>query len=131
MAPVPGDVHILIAGFSCVDASALNNKPKELNETGESGDTLRALLYYAKKYRPKIIILENVGKMDWRTTKAYFENDWADPTVDLDQLKDIWGDDDPRMPIPLGAVEWTPKITIYRKRVYEDTWSASTGVKSV
>ncbi|KAL8726041.1 MAG: hypothetical protein Q9181_006194, partial [Wetmoreana brouardii] len=93
IAPVPQGVHILIVGFSCVDSSNLNNDRKGLNEIGESGDTLRAVLHYAKRNRPKIILLENVKGNDWLMTKAYLENDWTHPAVDIDQLLDIWGDD--------------------------------------
>ncbi|KAL9602375.1 MAG: hypothetical protein Q9179_002557 [Wetmoreana sp. 5 TL-2023] len=93
IAPVPSGVHILIVGFSCVDSSNLNNDRKGLNEIGESGDTLRAVLHYAKRNRPKIILLENVKGNDWSMTKAYLENDWTHPAVAIDQLLDIWGDD--------------------------------------
>ena len=40
---IPPDVDILIAGFSCVDFSNLNKWNKTLHETGESGDTFRAI----------------------------------------------------------------------------------------
>jgi len=51
----------LIAGSSCVDFSLLNNKKKGIDDGGESGDTIGGILSYAKKFRPTIIILENVG----------------------------------------------------------------------
>lgn len=56
---------MLIAGFSCVDFSALNNRKKKLEDGGESGDTLTAILKYAERYRPKIMILENVKGAPW------------------------------------------------------------------
>lgn len=92
---MPGGVDLLIVGFSCVDGSNLNPKKKGLTEVGESGDTLRAVLRYAKKYRPKMILLENVASQSWGTTQAYMTNDWTDPAVDLDHLQEIWGNDDP------------------------------------
>ena len=72
---IPSGVDILIAGFSCVDFSRLNNRTKELSDIGESGDTFRAILRYAKKYRPTIIILENVKTAPWNQIRAIWEND--------------------------------------------------------
>ncbi|KAI9744010.1 MAG: hypothetical protein M1818_002744 [Claussenomyces sp. TS43310] len=66
---IPENVDMLIAGFSCVDFSALNNKKKNLSDGGESGDTLTAILKYANRYRPKIMILENVKGADWNHIK--------------------------------------------------------------
>ncbi|KAL8691849.1 MAG: hypothetical protein Q9218_003010 [Villophora microphyllina] len=88
---VPGDADMVIAGFSCVDASNLNKNKKPLAAIGESGDTLRAVLLYAKRFRPRLILLENVATASWDTTKAYMENDRSEPTVDIDQLIAIWG----------------------------------------
>lgn len=56
---------MLIAGFSCVDFSALNNERKNLEQRGESGDTFFSMREYAKEYRPKVIILENVMTAPW------------------------------------------------------------------
>ena len=72
---VPVDVDILVAGFSCVDFSKLNSWTKSLSDVGESGDTFRAILNYAKKHRPAIIILENVCGAPWDFIKAIWEND--------------------------------------------------------
>ena len=60
--PIPGNIHILIAGTSCVDFSRLNNKRKALDqeEGGESSKTWFAVLAYVKEFRPAIVILENV-----------------------------------------------------------------------
>jgi site-specific DNA-cytosine methylase len=60
--PIPGNVDIVIAGTSCVDFSNLNNKRKELDpEIGsESSKTWYAVLAYVTKFRPAIVILENV-----------------------------------------------------------------------
>ncbi|OJD37011.1 c-5 cytosine-specific dna [Diplodia corticola] len=62
---IPGNVDLLVAGFSCVDFSSLNNKGKTLSEKGESRDTLEAILSYAEKWKPKIIVLENVFGAPW------------------------------------------------------------------
>src|SRR5271168_4236197 len=62
---VPGDLDLLIAGFCCVDFSTLNNQRKSLDDYGESGDTLKAVLAYAEEFRPKMIILENVKGAPW------------------------------------------------------------------
>lgn len=62
---VPKDVDIMIAGFACVDFSNLNNKRKQLEECGESGDTLRAILEYSRICRPRMVILENVMGCPW------------------------------------------------------------------
>ncbi len=61
-----------MAGFSCVDFSSLNNRKKDLAAGGESGDTLRAILNYAEKYCPRIIILENVTSAPWKIVCGAF-----------------------------------------------------------
>ena len=71
MVPEPGSVDILVAGSACVDFSALNTSKRELildederpesaQQGGESSTTFRAVLRYAKDFRPRVIILENV-----------------------------------------------------------------------
>lgn len=72
---VPSDVDILVAGFSCVDFSKLNKHTKTLADIGESGDTFRAIFQYAKRYRPAIIILENVDGAPWNLIEAIWKND--------------------------------------------------------
>ena len=72
---VPTNVDVLIAGFSCVDFSKLNKKAKKLTDIGESGDTFRAILDYAKYYRPAVIILENVESAPWDLIKAIWRKD--------------------------------------------------------
>jgi site-specific DNA-cytosine methylase len=62
---VPGGVDLLVAGFSCVDFSSLNGNKKVLEERGESGDTFFSMREYAKVYRPRVIILENVLNAPW------------------------------------------------------------------
>lgn len=62
---VPSKIDFLIAGFCCVDFSSLNKKKKTLDEGGESGDTLQAIIDYTFVHRPKLILLENVGIAPW------------------------------------------------------------------
>ncbi|KAF1916136.1 hypothetical protein BDU57DRAFT_547894 [Ampelomyces quisqualis] len=57
---IPSGLDILIAGFVCKDLSRLNSKQKSLKEDGESGDTWRAIYSYAQRFRPSIVLLENV-----------------------------------------------------------------------
>ncbi|CAA9957087.1 DNA repair protein rad8 [Pyrenophora teres f. maculata] len=57
---IPTDIDILIAGFVCRDLSRLNNKGKSLEDRGETGDTWLAVHTYAKRFRPSIVLLENV-----------------------------------------------------------------------
>ncbi|KAJ5485617.1 hypothetical protein N7539_005605 [Penicillium diatomitis] len=66
LVPVPGDIDILIAGTACVDFSALNHRRKLLSQEGESSSTFNALLRYAQKYRPAIVIMENVKSAPWK-----------------------------------------------------------------
>ena len=68
-------MDILVAGFSCVDFSKLNKHGKKLADFGESGDTFRAIFEYAKRYRPGIIILENVDGAPWELIEAIWKND--------------------------------------------------------
>ncbi|KAF2267412.1 hypothetical protein CC78DRAFT_512061 [Lojkania enalia] len=58
--PIPEKLDILIAGFVCKDLSRLNNRPKGLEDEGESGDTWLAVHSYVKKFRPSIVLIENV-----------------------------------------------------------------------
>ena len=68
-------MDILVAGFSCVDFSKLNKHTKTLADVGESGDTFRAIFQYAKRYRPAIIILENVDGAPWKLIEAIWKDD--------------------------------------------------------
>ncbi|KAH0268799.1 hypothetical protein KCU91_g9143, partial [Aureobasidium melanogenum] len=70
---IPGDVDMVIAGTACVDFSNLNNNKKTLEERGESGDTFAAVLAYAKKYRPTMLVLENVFGAPWDNMLAEYE----------------------------------------------------------
>jgi site-specific DNA-cytosine methylase len=70
---IPGNVDMVIAGTACVDFSKLNNQQKTLQERGESGDTFAAVLAYAKKYRPTMLVLENVFGAPWDEMLAEYE----------------------------------------------------------
>jgi len=63
---IPGGLDVLVAGFSCKDLSMMNSYRKTLSEMGSSGSTLRGCLDYAERYRPRLILLENV----WAIAKA-------------------------------------------------------------
>jgi site-specific DNA-cytosine methylase len=62
---IPSDIDILIAGFACDDFSSLNNVRKTLKDKGESGDTFFAVVEYMKKYKPRLVVLENVIGAPW------------------------------------------------------------------
>jgi site-specific DNA-cytosine methylase len=57
---IPAGLDILIAGFVCKDLSQMNNSKKSLDSGGEPGDTFRAIYTYADRFRPMIVLLENV-----------------------------------------------------------------------
>ncbi|KAL5333911.1 hypothetical protein BJX70DRAFT_405782 [Aspergillus crustosus] len=65
LAKIPKRPDILIAGFSCVDFSVLNNHRKTLDQQGESGGTFWGIVRYAATYRPRLVILENVKTAPW------------------------------------------------------------------
>ncbi|CAL3967483.1 unnamed protein product [Diplocarpon coronariae] len=68
-AKVPGDLDVLIAGFACDDFSLLNSHRKGLDDRGESGDTFYAIRHYVSRFKPKMIILENVISAPWLKAK--------------------------------------------------------------
>jgi site-specific DNA-cytosine methylase len=70
---IPGNVDMVIAGTACVDFSKLNNHQKTLQELGESGDTFAAVLTYVQKYRPTMLVLENVLGAPWDEMLAEYE----------------------------------------------------------
>lgn len=95
---VPGGVSLLVAGFSCVDFSTLNPRPRAFKECGESGDTLRAILHYARRYRPKAMVLENVSTANWKEIEACVNNEPNPKGLTLSDaakthLQQIWGDE--------------------------------------
>ena len=63
---VPGDLDILIAGSSCKDYSLLNNHQKEYGEEGQSLSTFQGVVGYCKRYKPRIVLLENVSGAPWK-----------------------------------------------------------------
>jgi site-specific DNA-cytosine methylase len=72
--PIPGDIDLLIAGTACVDFSALNNKKKAIDQGGESSDTFQAVLDYAVRFKPAILVLENVYNAPWNRMLAMYES---------------------------------------------------------
>ena len=78
LAPVPGDVDLLVAGTSCVDYSNLNNEKQDIDANGESGRTFRGMMSWVKKHRPPLVILENVCGAPWDRVVEYFgRNDYS------------------------------------------------------
>ncbi|KAF7370517.1 Helicase C-terminal domain-containing protein [Mycena sanguinolenta] len=73
LAPIPGDVDLLVAGTSCVDYSNLNNVKQGLDAKGESGQTFRGMLSWVKQHRPPLVILENVCSAPWNRVQEEFE----------------------------------------------------------
>lgn len=73
LAPVPGDVDLLVAGTSCVDYSNLNNEKKGIDGGGESGRTFHGMMSWVTNHRPPLVILENVCSAPWDKVKEYFE----------------------------------------------------------
>ncbi|CDO78139.1 hypothetical protein BN946_scf184710.g4 [Trametes cinnabarina] len=72
LAPVPGDVDLLVAGTSCVDYSNLNNEKQDIDANGESGRTFRGMMSWVRKHRPPLVILENVCGAPWDRVAEYF-----------------------------------------------------------
>ncbi|KAA8650448.1 putative SNF2 family helicase [Aspergillus tanneri] len=82
---IPKNVDLLVAGFSCVDFSGLNNRRKTLDEKGESGGTFWGIIRYAKTYRPRIVILENVKTAPWEKIGQHWnEIDYFAVHIDVD-----------------------------------------------
>ncbi|KAL0575290.1 hypothetical protein V5O48_006691 [Marasmius crinis-equi] len=73
LAPVPGDVDLLVAGTSCVDYSNLNNEKQDIDANGESGRTFRGMMSWVDIHRPPLVILENVCSAPWDRVKEKFE----------------------------------------------------------
>ncbi|KAL8870681.1 MAG: hypothetical protein Q9174_003330 [Haloplaca sp. 1 TL-2023] len=93
LVPVPGGIDLVMAGFSCVDASKLNKNRRDVTDSGETGDTLRAIIRYARKYRPKILLLENIEQNQWSKIQAMIENDRSCKGVTRKMLEELWGED--------------------------------------
>ncbi|CAL1714237.1 unnamed protein product [Somion occarium] len=73
LAPVPGDVDMLIAGTSCVDFSNLNNEKQGINDGGESSRTFQGMMSWVKRHRPPLVIMENVCSAPWAEIIKYWE----------------------------------------------------------
>ncbi|KAF1836344.1 hypothetical protein BDW02DRAFT_616202 [Decorospora gaudefroyi] len=73
---MPTDIDMLVAGFVCKDLSRMNTKSKELTDGGESGDTWLAVYTYAQRFRPSIVLLENVKaqKLIWNDVVLRWDN---------------------------------------------------------
>ncbi|PKX99889.1 putative C-5 cytosine-specific DNA methylase [Aspergillus campestris IBT 28561] len=69
---IPKNADLLIAGFACVDFSNLNNNRKTLDQNGESGGTFWGIIRYARAYRPRMVILENVRSAPWDAIKEHW-----------------------------------------------------------
>ncbi|CAN9451272.1 unnamed protein product [Alternaria alternata] len=72
---IPTDVDILIAGSVCKDLSRLNTRGKTLDDGGESGDTFQGMYAYTDRFRPSIVLLENVKneKKTWDDVMRRFD----------------------------------------------------------
>jgi len=70
---VPGGLDIFVAGTSCVDFSNLNNDKKGLDDHGQSGETFTGMIGYIKRYKPKLLVLENVCSAPWPRMKEMVE----------------------------------------------------------
>ncbi|KIY70594.1 hypothetical protein CYLTODRAFT_488004 [Cylindrobasidium torrendii FP15055 ss-10] len=75
LAPVPGDIDVLIAGTACIDYSNLNNKKKTIHDKGKSGQTFYGMFEFVQKHRPPIVILENVCGAPWDYMAGLFEKE--------------------------------------------------------
>ena len=92
LAAIPRGIDILVAGFSCVDFSNQNNNKRSLSALGESGDTFRAIVQYAKEYRPSVIILENVLNAPWDIIRQIWQ---GEPNSAFEDTSRFWGEDRP------------------------------------
>jgi len=59
---IPTEIDMLIAGFVCKDISGMNRHQKGIDDEGESGDTWRAIYAYVRRFRPTVVLIENVLK---------------------------------------------------------------------
>ena len=71
---IPTDLDMLVAGFSCIDFSNLNNQKKSLADNGESAQTFFGIMAYAKRFRPRLIILENIQGCPWKSVVEELTN---------------------------------------------------------
>jgi site-specific DNA-cytosine methylase len=89
---IPAGLDILIAGFVCKGLSQMNNSKKSLDSGGESGDTFRAIYNYADRFRPMIVLLENVkGKEEiWKDLVAKWDAIGHDATWGIFDTKNFY-----------------------------------------
>lgn len=76
----------------------MNKNQKKLEDNGESAETFIAVLIYAKKARPSIIIIENVDGAPWEFFRAIWENDREGMMKygkDNREFDNFWDADDP------------------------------------
>jgi site-specific DNA-cytosine methylase len=89
---IPAGLDMLIAGFVCKDLSQMNNSKKSLDSGGASGDTFRAIYTYADRFRPKIVLLENVKDTTkiWEDLVAQWDAIGYDATWDIFDTKNFY-----------------------------------------
>lgn len=86
----PTQVHILVAGSSCVDYSHLNSAPKKFGEAGQSYSTMQGIWSYAKYHRPNVVILENVKGAEWDKIVEYWDTIDYHATFEYVDSKDYY-----------------------------------------
>lgn len=68
--PIPCDIDILCAGFPCTSISALNCKPKSIDDqSSKTGAGFASVWAYCQMHRPKLVMLENVMRLTQRRAK--------------------------------------------------------------
>lgn len=76
MHKVPGTADIWVAGVSCVGFSVMNAKnDKNLSATNESAQTFSALVRGMRRFRPPMVLIENVENAPWIKLAAALNND--------------------------------------------------------
>ncbi|KAL4958523.1 S-adenosyl-L-methionine-dependent methyltransferase [Aspergillus filifer] len=85
LAKIPKNTDVLIAGFACVDFSALNNHRKTLDEADDSGGTFWGIVRHAATYHRRLVILEYVKTAPWVKIAKHWEGiDYAAVHADVD-----------------------------------------------
>jgi len=69
------EVDIVIAGFVCKSVSTENNAREQFanciqEACGQTGETFNGVIGYVRKYKPSLVICENVKGLTMRTTDA-------------------------------------------------------------
>lgn len=73
MKPIPKNIDLLIAGWVCKDYSTANQKEPSAKTGGVSDTTIKAILAHAQKYRPRMVLLENVVGAPWEQVKLKWQ----------------------------------------------------------